>query len=75
MGNVISSMFGGNSGSIDMETPASAPVRESTEPVSSSVRDIERKRLMARRAMNGTLLTQGNKGNGAMLLGRNGNEN
>lgn len=73
MGNVISSMFGAGAGSVDMETPAAAPARESTEPVASSVRDIERKRLMARRALNGTLLSQGEKSSGAMLLGRNGN--
>lgn len=60
MGSVISSIFGGGSKTpeIEVSEPVSAPLPSvAADPVSSAVRDMEQKRLRAKRAFYGTLLT------------------
>ena len=70
MGGIVSSIFGGGSApSIDVADPIMpATYNETVEPVSKAVRDSEQKRLRARRAFSGTLLTGDDKGKGAGSL-------
>lgn len=71
MGGVMSSIFGAGQQSMPEmpeQTPAPLPENEK-EPVAAQVRDTERRRILARRAMGGTLLTGSNMGG---LLGRTG---
>lgn len=71
MGGVMSSIFGtGQQSMPEMpeQTPAPLPENEK-EPVAAQARDSERRRIMARRAMGGTLLT-GTGANMGGLLGR-----
>lgn len=65
MGGIVSSLFGNSSPSIDVADPEPIPsASQSQEPVSAAVRDMERKRLKARRAFAGTLLTGGENSGG-----------
>ena len=60
MGSVVSSIFGGTSGmpDIPVSDPIPAPeVSATIDPVSQAVRKAEEKKLKARRAFAGTLLT------------------
>ncbi len=79
MGSVVSGLFGGsaNMPSIDVEDAITPPAPEaSIDPVSNAVRSIEQKRLKARRAFAGTLLSGGKQkgGIGGSLLGSGGKE-
>ena len=60
MGSVVNGLFGGSSSmpSIEVEDAVLPPTANATvDPVSSAVREMEKKRLKARRAFAGTLLT------------------
>ena len=60
MGSVVNGLFGGSTSmpSIDVEDAITPPAQTpSIDPVSSAVREAEKKRLKARRAFAGTLLT------------------
>lgn len=78
MGGVISGLFGGGASTPDMPAYEPAPVQEAEkEPAAKSVRDTEKRRIQARRAMAGTLLTAGQNSAGASpggLLGRVGKQ-
>lgn len=71
----MGSIFGGGGSYEAPEVPESTPVptvEEEQEPVSKSVREEERRKIRARRAMGGTLLTSplGTTGSNSNLLGR-----
>jgi len=58
MGSVVSGLFGGGYKSPDPVQYDPVPVREAeSEPESAAVRNAEQRKLKARRAMSGTLLT------------------
>lgn len=60
MGSVVSSLFGGaqSAPSIEVSDPITPPTSAVTaDPISAAVRQVEQRRLKARRAMAGTLLT------------------
>ncbi len=60
MGSVVSGIFGGSQSApeIEVSDPIVPPTTNATtEPVSSAVREMEKKRLKARRSFYGTLLT------------------
>lgn len=71
----MGSIFGGGGSYEAPEVPESTPVptvEEEQEPVSKAVREEERRKIKARRAMSGTLLTSplGTTGNRNSVLGR-----
>ena len=77
MGGVFSGLFGGQQPSIDVEEAEAAPAPSATvEPVSSAIRETEKRRLKARRAMAGTLLSGGKNGGSldGSLLGGGSNQ-
>lgn len=58
MGGVVSSIFGGQSESIDVPEPTPVIIDDAEkEPVSKAVRDTEQRRARARRSGYGTILT------------------
>lgn len=60
MGSVLNGLFGGSSSmpSIELEDAVLPPAQSPTiDPVSNAVRETEKRRLKARRAFAGTLLT------------------
>lgn len=68
MGGFMNSLFGAPAQSVDVPETKLAPTPEAErDPEAKAVRETERRRLASRRAMNGTLLSQGSPGN---LLGR-----
>ena len=71
MGGIASALFGGPTQSVDVPETTPAPLQEAErDPEAKAVRDTERRRLLSRRAMGGTLLSQGQgKSN---ILGRSG---
>lgn len=76
MGGVVESIFGGGYDAPDTPEYDPVPVREEAkEPESKAVREAERRKIKARRAMSGTLLTSplgttGGGSGGSGLLGR-----
>lgn len=74
MGGVLSTIFGGNQSSPEAVEYSSPPIREAeTEPVSSAVRDSEKRRLRAKTGgMRSTILTSplGETGRGGGILGQ-----
>lgn len=60
MGSVLSGLFGGGQSapSIEVSDPITPPTSAvAADPISAAVRQVEQRRLKARRAMAGTLLT------------------
>ncbi len=75
MGGVVDSLFGGGYDAPDTPDYDPVPVREqAAEPASRAVREAERRKLKARRAMSGTLLTSplGTTGGGSGVGGSGG---
>lgn len=77
MGDAFSGLFGGGYKAPPAPEVDPIPVREAeSEPESQAVRDAERRKLLARRGMSGTLLTSplgvngGTTNGGSGLLGR-----
>ena len=73
MGGIANAIFGTPTQSYDMPQTTAAPLpEESRDPEAKAVRDTERRRLMSRRAMSGTLLTGQASTQPGGILGRNG---